>query len=693
MPRGRRPLRLSLPDRPPDPRVLRGGRPVRSPARGGPRLPEPASRARRVRAAAPGALLRHRDEPRRARPLLHRHLRTRRRAGLAGQAGRRRTARGSPGWLDRRAGPDRARVSRGVPGPRPLGGPRRADRLEHRRLRRHGPPAGGAAGGTHARAGAHGRGGAGAPRPRVHPRSPRDSVRPASARRPGPPAERVREARRLPARDGGPGHPRYRQDLRGRAPRPGDRGGVARRPRAARRVQPARRPAGRRHPRADGARRAGRAPELAHRDAGRPGRRSDRRGGLAVPGGAPGSRARGPLGPRGGRRGHGHRGRPRPRLRPGPLPEHPGVRLQEPLPEPHPDLQHRSPDARRARPRGAGDPRRPHAERRALPGRRARHPPGPGRAPLGRARPGPEGRRPRRRPGDEDPHELPLRRPGRRGVAPLLAAGRQRDHDRRPARDPAGGGGRRGGRPPRDLRRHGLPVRRRGHADPRPGRGVRRGAPGGHRRPRGRAPPSRVRRRELARARVREGVRALLDARGPRRDGGQQEALRGADRRSSGGQTRAGRSGGGPAGLERGGTAVPAGAPPAGLPRPAGRRLHPGLRGRPPGRSPRRRAGLPKGDPQAARGVHEDDAAARQGRTQASRRAGPHRGLRRHHGRAGSVGETTAPPDYDHYVTQQLRPIADALLRFVGAADFDTIADIRRPEGRQLGLFPEGDLS
>ncbi len=58
-----------------------------------------------------------------------------------------------------------------------------------------------------------------------------------------------------------------------------------------------------------------------------------------------------------------------------------------------------------------------------------------------------------------------------------------------------------------------------------------------------------------------------------------------------------------------------------------------------------------------------------------------------------AVGETTAPPDYDHYVTQQLRPIADALLRFVGAADFDTIADIRRPEGRQLGLFPEGDLS
>jgi DNA polymerase-2 len=47
------------------------------------------------------------------------------------------------------------------------------------------------------------------------------------------------------------------------------------------------------------------------------------------------------------------------------------------------------------------------------------------------------------------------------------------------------------------------------------------------------------------------------------------------------------------------------------------------------------------------------------------------------------VGETTAPPDYDHYVTQQLRPIADAILRFLGAADFDTLIDARR----QLSLF------
>jgi DNA polymerase II len=58
-----------------------------------------------------------------------------------------------------------------------------------------------------------------------------------------------------------------------------------------------------------------------------------------------------------------------------------------------------------------------------------------------------------------------------------------------------------------------------------------------------------------------------------------------------------------------------------------------------------------------------------------------------------AAGETTAPPDYDHYVTQQLRPIADALLHFLGAPDFDTIAGIHRPEGRQLGLFDQGELA
>jgi len=44
---------------------------------------------------------------------------------------------------------------------------------------------------------------------------------------------------------------------------------------------------------------------------------------------------------------------------------------------------------------------------------------------------------------------------------------------------------------------------------------------------------------------------------------------------------------------------------------------------------------------------------------------------------------TTAPPDYDHYVEHQLKPIADAVLRFLGGPDFDGIIGARR----QLSLF------
>jgi DNA polymerase-2 len=47
------------------------------------------------------------------------------------------------------------------------------------------------------------------------------------------------------------------------------------------------------------------------------------------------------------------------------------------------------------------------------------------------------------------------------------------------------------------------------------------------------------------------------------------------------------------------------------------------------------------------------------------------------------VGRTTAPLDYEHYVTHQLRPIADAVLRFLPAPDFDTLSGARR----QLSLF------
>ena len=47
------------------------------------------------------------------------------------------------------------------------------------------------------------------------------------------------------------------------------------------------------------------------------------------------------------------------------------------------------------------------------------------------------------------------------------------------------------------------------------------------------------------------------------------------------------------------------------------------------------------------------------------------------------VEHPTAPLDYEHYVTQQLRPIADAILRFVPGPDFDDLTGARK----QLSLF------
>ncbi|MBI4514454.1 MAG: DNA polymerase II [Deltaproteobacteria bacterium] len=46
------------------------------------------------------------------------------------------------------------------------------------------------------------------------------------------------------------------------------------------------------------------------------------------------------------------------------------------------------------------------------------------------------------------------------------------------------------------------------------------------------------------------------------------------------------------------------------------------------------------------------------------------------------VGEETAPPDYQHYVTHQLEPVADAILRCLGT-DFATVTQSRK----QLELF------
>jgi DNA polymerase-2 len=47
------------------------------------------------------------------------------------------------------------------------------------------------------------------------------------------------------------------------------------------------------------------------------------------------------------------------------------------------------------------------------------------------------------------------------------------------------------------------------------------------------------------------------------------------------------------------------------------------------------------------------------------------------------VDGLTAAPDHEHYVVHQLRPIADAVLRFLDGPDFDAITDARR----QLSLF------
>jgi DNA polymerase-2 len=46
------------------------------------------------------------------------------------------------------------------------------------------------------------------------------------------------------------------------------------------------------------------------------------------------------------------------------------------------------------------------------------------------------------------------------------------------------------------------------------------------------------------------------------------------------------------------------------------------------------------------------------------------------------VGQESAPPDYAHYVEHQLKPVADAILRFLGT-DFDTVTGAQR----QLALF------
>lgn len=57
-----------------------------------------------------------------------------------------------------------------------------------------------------------------------------------------------------------------------------------------------------------------------------------------------------------------------------------------------------------------------------------------------------------------------------------------------------------------------------------------------------------------------------------------------------------------------------------------------------------------------------------------------------------AVSATSAAPDHEHYVVHQLRPIADAVLRFLDGPDFDALIG-RRPASGQLALFGDAPSS
>ena len=206
--------------------------------------------------------------------------------------------------------------------------------------------------------------------------------------------------------------------------------------------------------------------------------------------------------------------------------------------------------------------------------------------------------------GDEDPHELALRRAG---LARPAGSSRRRSPTRSPWPASTSSGSR-----PRAVERPAIasstatptrcsstPASRTRQRGPRSGRGACAQTIGARRR-RG-APRASSACTEPARARVREGLRALLDARGPRRRDGQQEAVRRARRRPASETLEL-------VGLEavrRDWSAV-------------ARRFQRELlhlvfhdrpvedfirevRGRAPGRAVRRRARVPEGDPEAAR--------------------------------------------------------------------------------------------
>ena len=116
--------------------------------------------------------------------------------------------------------------------------------------------------------------------------------------------------------------------------------------------------------------------------------------------------------------------RPRARARDGVARERLGVRLQEPLPEHHPHVQYRSARLRR----GTATGRRSHrdAGRRVSP--RAGDPAAHARRAVPAPRSGEARRRRRRVAGDQDPHELVLRRARHAGVPFFELRARKLDH-------------------------------------------------------------------------------------------------------------------------------------------------------------------------------------------------------------------------------------------------------------------------
>ena len=145
--------------------------------------------------------------------------------------------------------------------------------------------------------------------------------------------------------------------------------------------------------------------------------------------------------------------RPRPGLTAGPLPKRRPARLQEPLPEHHPDVPHRS-----ARPRRTGA--RPGAGIRGSEVRaRGRHPPGAHHHPVGAPRRGEAQRRPAAPARGQDSHELVLRGARRPRLPLLRSAAREQHHDARARDHPAKPGVHRGRGFRRHLRRYRLALR------------------------------------------------------------------------------------------------------------------------------------------------------------------------------------------------------------------------------------------